>query len=189
MSKVLSLDLRVRVLKAVADGASHRTAAVRFGVSAASVSRWRALERVQGDARPGPLGGDRRSARIEAQGALIRELLDETPDMTTEELRAALAERGQSFGYGTLQRFFRRHGLTRKKRRRTRASKTAPTSRSGGRPGSTAKSTLRPSGWCSSMKPGPRPTWPALMGDAPAAGGCAWACRMAIGKPRPSSAP
>ena len=52
MSKALSLDLRIRVLKAVSDGASHREAAVRFGVSAASVSRWRALERRQGDARP-----------------------------------------------------------------------------------------------------------------------------------------
>jgi len=57
MSKALSLDLRVRVLKAVAEGASHRAAAARFGVSAASVSRWRALERTQGDVRPGPLGG------------------------------------------------------------------------------------------------------------------------------------
>jgi transposase len=128
MSKALSLDLRVRVLKAVAEGARHRAAAARFGVSAASVSRWRALQRVQGDVRPGPLGGGRRSARIEAQGALIRDLLDETPDITTEELRAALAERGHCFGYGTIQRFFRRHGLTRKKRRGTRASRTAPTS-------------------------------------------------------------
>ena len=128
MSKALSLDLRVRVLKAVAEGASHRAAAARFGVSAASVSRWRTLERVQGDARPGPLGGDRRSARIEAQGALIRHLLEETPDITTEELRISLAERGHRFGYGTIQRFFRRHGLTRKKRRDTRRSRTAPIS-------------------------------------------------------------
>lgn len=128
MSKALSLDLRVRVLRAVADGASHRAAATRFGVSAASVSRWRALERMQGDPRPGPLGGDRRSARVEAQGALIRQLLEAAPDITTEELRAALAERGHSFGYGTLQRFFRRHGITRKKRPATRPSRTAPTS-------------------------------------------------------------
>jgi transposase len=128
MSKALSLDLRTRVLAAVADGASHRTAAARFGVSAASVSRWRALERAQGDARPGPLGGDRRSGRIEAQAPLIRQLLDATPDITTEELRQALGERGQAFGYGTLQRFFRRHRITRKKRPATRASRSVPTS-------------------------------------------------------------
>jgi transposase len=85
MSKALSLDLRERVLSAVASGASHRAAAARFGVSTASVSRWCAPEREQGDARPRPLGGDRRSGRIEAQGGPIRELLRAAPDIATEE--------------------------------------------------------------------------------------------------------
>lgn len=66
MSTALSLDLRVRVLAAVAGGMSHRAAAERFGVSAASVSRWRARERDQGDARPKALGGDRKSQRTYA---------------------------------------------------------------------------------------------------------------------------
>jgi transposase len=52
MAKALSLDLRSRVLAAVAAGASHRQVAARFGVSAASVSRWRARARQLGDARP-----------------------------------------------------------------------------------------------------------------------------------------
>jgi transposase len=128
MSKALSLDLRTRVLAAVAEGASHRVAAVRFGVSAASVSRWRALERVQGDARPGPLGGDRRSGRVEAQAGLILRLLEDTPDIPVEELRRTLAGHGHRFGYGTIQRFFARHRITRKKRRRTPASRTGRTS-------------------------------------------------------------
>ena len=51
MSTPLSLDLRVRVLAAVASGLSHREVSKRFSVSAASVSRWRALEREQGSAR------------------------------------------------------------------------------------------------------------------------------------------
>jgi len=58
MSRALSVDLRVRVLGAVADCATHREAAERFGVSAPSVSRWRKRERDQGDPRPGRLGGD-----------------------------------------------------------------------------------------------------------------------------------
>ena len=128
MSKALSLDLRTRVLAAVAEGASHRVAAARFGVSAASVSRWRALERAQGDARPGPLGGDRRSGRVEAQAELIQRLLHDTPDITVEELRQALAGHGHRFGYGTIQRFFARHRITRKKRPRPGASRTARTS-------------------------------------------------------------
>lgn len=128
MSKALSVDLRTRVLASVAAGASHREAAARFGVSAASVSRWRRLQREKGDLRPGPLGGDRRSGRIEAQADLVLGLLAETPDITVEELRSALAARGHAFGYGTLQRFFARRRITRKKRPRTPASRTARTS-------------------------------------------------------------
>ena len=128
MSKALSVDLRSRVVSAVADGASHREAAARFGVSAASVSRWRRLEREKGDVRPGPLGGDRRSGRIEAQAELVLGLLAATPDITVEEMRAALATRGHAFGYGTLQRFFARRRITRKKRPRTPASRTVPIS-------------------------------------------------------------
>ncbi|GEM_PF-7069869 len=58
MSKALSVDLRMRVFAAVDGGASHREAAERFGVSAASVSRWRNLQIRQGNVRLGPLGGD-----------------------------------------------------------------------------------------------------------------------------------
>jgi transposase len=128
MSKALSVDLRDRVLVAVSAGATHREAAERYGVSAASVSRWRALVREQGDVRPKPLGGDRRSGRIEACKALVLSLIEETPDMTLEEMREALAGRGHVFGFGTLQRFFKRHRITRKKRPPMRASSSGRTS-------------------------------------------------------------
>ncbi len=93
MSKALSVDLRVRVLTAVGSGATHREAAERFGVSAASVSRWRARVREQDDARPKALGGDRKSGRIEAEAATILSLLEATPDITIEELCRALREK------------------------------------------------------------------------------------------------
>jgi transposase len=128
MSKALSLDLRIRVLAAVTGGLSHRQAGERFGVSAASVSRWRAREREQGDPRPKALGGDRRSGRIDACKGLVLSLLEETPDITIQEMRRALAERGHVFGFGTIQRFFKRHRITRKKRVRTPVSRTARTS-------------------------------------------------------------
>ena len=127
MSKALSLDLRVRVLAAVAQGLSHREAGERFGVSAASVSRWRKLARERGDARP-TLGGDRRSGRIEAHKDTILALVEATPDITIEELRRPLADKGLVVGYGTIRRFFARHAITRKKRPRTPASRIAPTS-------------------------------------------------------------
>jgi len=128
MSKALSLDLRVRVLAAVESGASHRQAAERFGVSAASVSRWRARTRDDGDPRSKALGGDRRTGRIEAHRDTILGLVEATPDITIQELRHSLAGRGLHFGYGTLQRFLVRHRMTRKKRLAMRASRTAPTS-------------------------------------------------------------
>jgi transposase len=128
MSKALSLDLRVRVLAAVEAGASHREAGERFGVSAASVSRWRRLAREQGEPRPGPLGGDRRSARIEAQAPLILALVDAKPDITLVEIKAGLAEQGVPVGIGTLWRFFRRHAITLKKSRRMPLSRAARTS-------------------------------------------------------------
>lgn len=120
MAKSLSLDLRSRALSAVSAGASHREAAARFGVSAASVSRWRSLARVQGDASPKSQGGDRRSGRVEAQASPNLELREAAPDATIAELRAALAERGHGFGYGTIRRFFLRHRTTRKKDRTCR---------------------------------------------------------------------
>jgi transposase len=128
MSRALSVDLRIRVLGAVAAGATHRETAERFGVSAASVSRWRKREREQGDALPGRLGGDRRSDRIESHHEAVMAALGPGRDATIEEVRASLAKQDLAFGFGTIQRFFKRHAITRKKRLRTPPNRTAPTS-------------------------------------------------------------
>lgn len=128
MAKALSVVLRERVLAAVDGGMSCRQAAIRFGVSASSAIRWNAQRRKSGDIAPKPQGGDRRSGRVDAHAATILALVEETPDITLHELRAALAERGLAVGIGTLWRFFDRRRITRKKSRRTRPSRTAPTS-------------------------------------------------------------
>jgi transposase len=128
MSKALSVDLRERVIAAIDEGMSCRGAAARFGVSAASAIRWRALSRRQGDVRPGPLGGDRRSGRIEAQAEVILGLVEERPDITLAEIEAALAGRGVVVSSTSIWRFFGRRGITLKKSRRTRTSRAAPTS-------------------------------------------------------------
>jgi transposase len=127
MSKALSVDLRDRVVAAIEDGMSCRQAAIRFGVSASSAIRWRALARSQGDVLPGPLGGDRRSGRIEAHSVLILGLVADKDDITLAELKDSLAERGVSVGMGTLWRFFDRHKITLKKSRRTPTSRPALT--------------------------------------------------------------
>ncbi len=128
MAKPLSMDLRDRVLAAVSGGLSRRQAAERFGVSAASAVRWCSLEREQGDAKPKPMGGDRYSHRIEAHAVVILKAVEEKPDVTLEELRALLANHGFEASISAIWRFFARRGVTWKKRLRTPASRSAPTS-------------------------------------------------------------
>jgi transposase len=128
MSKALSVDLRERVVAAVAAGASCRAAAARFGVSASSAIRWCARSRDEGTVAPGPLGGDRRSARIEAHAPLILDLIEQKSDITLAELQVELARAGVPAGIATIWRFFDRHRITRKKRRHTRPSRTVLTS-------------------------------------------------------------
>jgi transposase len=123
MAEPLSMDLRTRVLAAVADGGSGRSVGDRFRVSAASVSRWRALERRQGDASPKGVGGDRRSQKAEIHAPAILSAVEETPDMTIEGLRETLAKTNVVASCGALWRFLDRHKITRKKSRRVRASR------------------------------------------------------------------
>ena len=127
MANPLSQDLRDRVLRAVDQGASRREAAERFGVSAASAVRWVARQRQEGSSAARPIGGDRRSRRIEAHAAAILELVRESPDATLAELRAALAARGVSVSSSSLWRFFSRHRVTLKKRLGTPPNRSAPT--------------------------------------------------------------
>jgi transposase len=125
MPTPLSMDLRIRVLASAAQGLSHRQVGERFGVSAASVSRWRALEREQGEARARPMGGDHRSQRIEAHKDTILAILEAKSDIAIEELRGA---KGVVVDSGTIRRFFARHAITRKKRLRAPANRIGRTS-------------------------------------------------------------
>ena len=80
MSKALSMGLRDRVWVR-----SFREAAARFGVSAASAIRWRQRQKARGGARPGPLGGDRRSQPMGGHAEMILSLLEAQPDATLAE--------------------------------------------------------------------------------------------------------
>ena len=127
MSSALSVDLRERVVHAVEAGASRHRAAERFGVSLASASRWCRQFAREGHVAPRPMGGDQRSRRIEAQADLILSLYEAQPGIYLHELRAALIERGVCVAQSSLSRFFKRHGISRKKVRATRLSRTGQT--------------------------------------------------------------
>ena len=115
MARSLSVDLRRRVVGAIEGGLSCRAAAERFGVSASSAIRWRAMERREGDLAPKRQGGDRHSQRIEAHAGLILSAVAARSDITLSELREQLRERGVAVAIGTLWRFFKRRKITRKK--------------------------------------------------------------------------
>ena len=123
MARSLSVDLRWRVVEAIEGGLSCRTAAQRFGVSASSAIRWRAMERREGDIRPKRQGGDRHSQRIDAHAELILSALAAKSDITLSELREQL--RARAVAIGRLWRFFKRRKITSKKSRRTPPSSAA----------------------------------------------------------------
>ncbi len=90
--------------------------------------RWRSRLCTHGDVRPGPLGGDRRSGRIERHADVILGLVERKSDITLAELRAALGEQGVATSLSSLWRFFVRRRITLKKGRRTRTNRAVPTS-------------------------------------------------------------
>ena len=127
MPSALSVDLRERVVSAVAAGASCHQVAERSGVSVASVSRFHRQQLGQGHVTPKPSGGDQRSHRIEAHADLILQTYKARPQIFLRELRDALLEQGVEVSTSGLSRFFARHQITRKKGRRTRLSRSGQT--------------------------------------------------------------
>jgi transposase len=115
----LSDDLRERVVKAVVEeGFSRNAAARRFGVGVASAVRWVARFAATGNVSASPMGGDRRSQRIEAHCDYLLGLNRRQPDMTLLEIQARLiANCGERFSYSVIWRFFHRHGISYKKNR------------------------------------------------------------------------
>jgi putative transposase len=136
MGRAYSNDLRERIVRAVDAGLSCRKAAVQFAVSVSCViklvQRWRRT----GAVAPGQMGGWRDYA-LAGHEARVRALVARRPDLTLEELRAALAGQGIAVGRTSVWRFLLARGLTLKKRRSTPPSRSGPMSRrrarSGGR--------------------------------------------------------
>ncbi len=128
MAQYLSEDLRIRVIGAIEGGMSRNAAARHFGVSIASAVRWMNDYLRTGRTAPKSRGGDRRSCRIESQADFLMNAVKEAPDITLAEMRDRLIEeRGEAFAISTIHDFFRRHGVSYKKRQRTQASRNART--------------------------------------------------------------
>ncbi len=127
MARPYSLDLRERVVAAVAAGGSCRSVASTFGVSVSSVVKWSQRFRATGSAAAKPMGG-RRPYALAAHRDWLSRRLPATPDVTLRALVAELAERGIIVSYYAVWHFFEHEGLSFKKIPYTPASRTGPTS-------------------------------------------------------------
>ena len=116
MARPYSLDLRERVVGAIEGGLSRREAADVFGVSPSTAVKWMRRHHDSGSVAARPMGGDHRS-RLGGERSFIEKQLDAVNDLTIEELRAALRERGIAVGYGTVWRFLAKEKITLKKNR------------------------------------------------------------------------
>ena len=118
MPKPLSIDLRERVLAAVA-GAYVPKSGGR-AVWGGALNRDQVgcdLAVANGRDRPLTAGGDRRSHPIETHAEAILAWLAETPDVTLAEVTADLArQRGLQVSRSTVWRFFARRAITFKKK-------------------------------------------------------------------------
>lgn len=118
MTKPLSNDLRERLISAIEDGVSRRSAAKRFGVSPSTAIKLMDQWRRTGCFEPLPQGGDNRSHRIERYGEEILARVEEVPDITLAELAAWLYEiHTLKVSQSMIWRLLDRHGMSFKKNR------------------------------------------------------------------------
>jgi transposase len=114
MARPYSLDLRERVVLAVAEGASCRRVAEAFKVSVATVVKWSQRYRATGSAAAKPMGGPRQPSLAAHEEWLLGRLAAK-PDLTLRALVVELGERGLVTSYGAFWRAVHRAGISFKK--------------------------------------------------------------------------
>jgi transposase len=114
MARAYSLDLRERVVAAVAAGESCRRVAEVFRISVASVVKWSQRYRATGTAAAKPMGG-RRGFSLAAERDWLLARLAAAPDLTLRALVAELGERGVATSYGSVWRLVHAADLSFKK--------------------------------------------------------------------------
>lgn len=156
MKKPLSLDLRERIVAAYdAEEGSREEVAKRFKVSLGMVKKLLAQRNRTGDLRARYRYCGRKARLEPVHGAALKALIAREPDMTLVEIKERLK---LDYTIGAIHWVLARLGLTYKKRRSMRPSKTGQTWPKPGVAGAAAKAGLIRPGWSSSTSRRPKRT-------------------------------
>ncbi len=111
MVQAYSLDLRERVVAAVAGGATCRQAAHRFGVNISAVVKWCQRWRATGSVAPAKFGSAS-SFKLEAHEERLAANVAAQTSITTRALARELAEAGIPVSHHAVWTMLRHEGLT-----------------------------------------------------------------------------
>ena len=153
-----SEDLRARVLAAVDGGMAARSAARLFRVSVSYIYKALIRRRRTGEVGASTRRGHRPRKLSPAQEAALAAHIEAQPDLTLAALQAWLmAAHGVRLSNGAMWSAVARLGLSFKKRRSGRASRTARMSRPGAASGARRSPSSMPTSLSSSTRPAPVP--------------------------------
>ncbi len=137
MKKVISLDLRERIVAVYEEGkATREEVAKRFKVSLGMVKKLVAQKERTGDLRPRYRYCGRKAKLEPTYGERMKALVKKEPDLTLAEIKQRL---DLSCTIGAIHWILRRQGLTYKKRRFMQPNKTVRMSPRRGGAGGEAK--------------------------------------------------
>ena len=113
MPKPYSIDFRSRVIADVESGASRREAAERYGLSPSVVVIWVQRFEQTGSVAAKPSGGS--TSRLEKHAEFLLGLIADKPDLTLDEIVAAMNKRRIAGSRSAVWRFFERRNISFKK--------------------------------------------------------------------------
>jgi transposase len=113
MPKPYFIDLRGGVIEDVESGASRREAAERYGLSSSVVVIWMQRFEETRSVAARPSGGS--TSPLEKHADFLLALIAEQPDLTLDEIVAAVRRRRIAGGRSAMWRFFARRNISFKK--------------------------------------------------------------------------
>lgn len=114
MPTAYSADIRGRVIARVESGASRREAAEQFEVSASTAVKWVKCFHDTGSCAAKPRGGS--ESPLDEHVDWLLTLVAEQPDLTLDEVVAAMHKKRIPGSRSAVWRFFQRHRITFKKK-------------------------------------------------------------------------